>query len=363
MNQSKEKIKLLRLTNCIMHYSLPTYNALAEYYDLTVAHYGNRVDDSLTNFKQIILTKRNIGSFVYFKENIYQLAKKFDTVLALGDLHILPYVSLGLIPRRKFAVTYWTIGVSASYNKKFDEDKSLDWIRFRLMDFADSLVFYSEYPIKRYTEKGVKREKLFVAQNSVFINNQIEIPKNKKYFLFVGTLYKAKKIYELLEAYLIAFELNKMIAPLVIVGDGDEKDNIGQWIEEHNLQNHISIKGPIYDSEELCEIHKYAIASISPGQAGLSVLTSMAYGVPFITTYDAITGGERLNIEHGVNGFLYDGNIETLSGLIGKLSFMQEEVHQLGKNAQDHYFNNRQHAFMINSVIDSVNFAINSKQK
>lgn len=357
----KIKPRLLRLTNCIMHYNIPTYNLLNEHYDLTVAHYGKKVNEDQVSFNQIILSPKNIGPFIYFKENIYEIAKQYDAVIALGDLHFLPYMLLGLRGNRKFSLTLWGIGISASYDKKFDEDRSLDWIRFRIMDKADSLVFYSDYPIDRYIEHGVKKEKLFVAQNTVSINERIEIPANKRYFLFVGTLYKAKKIYDLLDAYLLAFNKNDSIAHLVIVGDGDERQNIERWIVENKLQDKIRLLGAVFDVVALCEIYKYAIASVSPGQAGLSVLSSMAYGVPFITTHDAITGGERLNIIHGFNGLFYDGKIESLAEILKILSNDIEKVREMSQNAQNYYFKYRTIDKMVNGLIDSINYALKSK--
>ena len=53
--------------------------------------------------------------------------------------------------------------------------------------------------------------------------------------------------------------------------------------------------------------YKFAYCSISYGQAGLSVLQAFAFGVPFLTTENAISGGEKHNIENGKNGFLVKG--------------------------------------------------------
>ena len=151
---------------------------------------------------------------------------------------------------------------------------------------------------------------------------------------------------------------NEKIAPLVIVGDGEERQNIENWIQINQLQDNISLKGALYDSIILKEIYKYAIASISPGQAGLSVLSSMAYGVPFVTTHDAITGGERFNIIHDYNGLLYDGNIVNLSEFIEILSFDDEKTQKMSKNAQNYYFDHRTMYKMIDDLRKVIDYAI-----
>ncbi|GHT33574.1 glycosyl transferase [Bacteroidia bacterium] len=341
-----------------MHYGIPVNNLLVQNYDLTLAHYGEKLigDDIL--FKQIILTPKKIGPFIYFKENIYKLCQKFDAVIVLSDLHILPYITLGLFSKRKFALTYYGIGVSASYNKKFDIDKRSDLIRFNLMKRADSNVFYSEYPIQRYVDAGIKRDSLFVAHNTIQITDKIEISHNKESFLFVGTLYKEKKIYDLLNAYYITYKKDKNLKSLIIIGNGTEKSNIEKWISESGIAHKIFLKGAIYDSTLLKSFYSDAIACISPGQAGLSVLSCFAYGVPFITTFDAITGGELFNIKNGVNGYLYSGEVSELADILILLNNDKEKVYELSKNAQEYYFNNRTLDMMVKGLSDAVNYAL-----
>jgi len=105
----------------------------------------------------------------------------------------------------------------------------------------------------------------------------------------------------------------------------------------------------------ICYFEK-AIASISPGQAGLSVLESFSYGVPFITSYDAITGGEIFNIRHGYNGFLIHNNIE-LENIMENLSRTRNSriYHQ---NAYKFYQDNRKITDMGNSILNAINSVI-----
>lgn len=359
----EKKIKVLRLTNKIPHYNLPAYNALGSRVELTIAHWGEYIPDNETNFDQIILTPIYFRSLVFFKENIFKIAKKFDAVLVLSDLHVLSYWLLGFNSFRKYALTFWGIGVSASYEKKIDEDRSLDKIRFYIMNKADSLVFYSTYPIKRYVEDGgMSQDKLFVANNTVQVNERIIIPAVKKYFLFVGTLYKEKKIFDLLEAYFCAHKNNQDIHNLVIVGEGAERNAIEHWIEANNLSSKITLLGAIYDSEKLKDVFRDALVCVSPGQAGLSVLTSMAYGVPFITTEDAITGGEIFNITNAVNGFLYKESIENLTSVLEFVENNPTKVSEMGVAAQNYYFDNRTINQMVDGLYDSLIYAYKTKQ-
>ena len=354
---SKNNIKLLSLTNCVLEYRIPVYNLLAQSFDVTVAHYGKRIDDSGINFKQIILTPRNIGPFVFFKENIGELASKYDAVIALGELRFLPFMRLGFLINRKFSLTFWNIGVSASYNKKFDEDRSLDFVRFGLLNRADSIVFYTDYPVKRYVEDGgIAKEKLFVANNTVEVLERISIKKDKSHFLFVGTLYKAKKIFDLLEAYLLANNIAS-IKPLIIIGDGEERMNILNWIKENDLESKITLTGAVFEQQVLKSYYKDAIALISPGQAGLTVLNSFAYGVPFVTSENAITGGEVFNIKNGVNGIIYKESVTRLSEILVELSNDALAVNNMSINAQNYYFNERTIDVMVSGLKDSVSYA------
>lgn len=354
----KNKIKLLSLTNYVLEYRIPVYNLLAETFELTVAHFGEEVSEDKANFRQIILSPKNLGPFIFFKENIAKLASNYDAVLALGELRLLPYMKLGFLFNRKFSLTYWNIGVSASYRKKFDEDRRLDFIRFRLLNKADSIVFYTDYPVKRYVEDGgVAKEKLFVANNTVEVLERIPIKIKKKHFLFVGTLYKAKKIFDLLEAYLLAYNNDASIKPLVIIGDGEEKANIENWIILHALKEKITLTGAVFNQQVLKSYYQDAVALISPGQAGLTVLNSFAYGVPFVTSENAITGGEVFNITNGVNGIIFKESLSRLSEILAELSNDDLVVNNMSINAQNYYFNERTIDVMVNGLKDSLSYA------
>lgn len=139
---------------------------------MTIAYFGKSASNQNDDFKVIKLNAKRLSYFILFEENITKLASNYDAVIAWNNLRTLQYIKLGFLKNRKFALTYWNIGVSASYNKEFDKDRRFEKIQFWMWNKADSLVLhYTDYPIKRYVEDGGFKEKL-VANNTVEIKEK-----------------------------------------------------------------------------------------------------------------------------------------------------------------------------------------------
>jgi glycosyltransferase involved in cell wall biosynthesis len=353
----QENKKILLIVNYIPNYRLPVYNLIGKQFKLTIATFSDNVLISKNiNFTQIHLTPVHFCGFIFFKEKISSLAKQFDIVISLSDIRLMDCILLGF-RQRNFGLIYWGIGVGASYTKKFDGDGFfLNKLRMYLCNRADALIFYSDYPRFKYINFGSSKEKLFVAHNTVQIEDIIELNEYKKYFIFVGTLYKQKNIYELLNAYLLYIKKSINILPLVIVGDGPEIRKIKDWITDNFLEEFVLLKGSVYEQKELKILYQDAIACISPGQAGLTVLNSIAYGVPFVTSKNAITGGEIFNVIHNETGIIYDGTVESLSEVMKKLSEDTSFTKFLSENSQKFYFENRQVKTMIDGFVDAIEY-------
>ena len=355
---AKTNTRVLIIQNKITNYNLPIYNLIGNNnnIDLTIAHFEKK-SILKNNFKTISLTNYHIGSFVFSNENIFQLCQNFDVVISLADLHWIPLMMLSKKINRKFKLIYWTIGVSASYSNKFDENTRWDFLRYFFLRDADAILFYSSYPIKKYIKKNFAKKMLFVAPNTVKINNKNNVvePSLKNNLLFIGTLYKEKGIFELLTAYKNAFFNNADIPILNVIGDGKEMSKIIQWINKNELNNKIYLRGAIYDSATLEYYFKNAIACISPSQAGLSVLLSMGYGVPFITNFNSITGGERLNIKNNQTGISYKKHSDLMKIIldicVDKIKYLN-----MGIKAKKFYNEHRTANHMVSGFINAINY-------
>lgn len=365
MSKSVKKIKVLVLYNKLFHYRIPIFNLLAERYDLTVAYSLGKDGDIPSNvkFKTIHLDYYKCGRFILQKANMYKFCSNYDAVLLYGEIAWLKNTYLTLRTNRPFVIIPWSIGVSASYNHSFDRKTIWSIFTYFIKRRADALVFYSDYPIKKYLDKGFSRDMLFVANNTVEVHQSSsdECVINKDSILFIGTLYMQKGIAFLLEEYLKAYNINNSIPTLNLVGGGKELDLVHMWVKKHNMEHKINVCGPIYDLKEKSNYFARAYATFSPIQAGLSVLESMGYGVPFVTTKTAITGGEIFNIENGINGILLDDCMQ-IHNVILDIASNPSNYIALGKNAQNHYKTSRKPIDMANGLSEAIEYAYFNKK-
>lgn len=342
--------KVLIVQEEIPHYNKPVFELLSRHCDLTVLY---SKDNGLKyEFNTVFMRKDKKSSEL----KIMKLARNYDVVirtLQLSDIS----TYLMLLSARKYKMILWGIGVAAAYNQRFDSsDKRVNIYR-HMINRADAAIFYSDYPVKRYTSLGIPEDKLFVAHNTVEIK-KIELNKNRNKLLFIGTLYKEKRVDLLIEEYRKAYEINKEISELLIIGDGPEKNDIESLIDRYHLNRKIEMLGKITDEERLSEIFKDVLLCISPDQAGLSVQKAMGYGTVFITKKDAITGGEIFDINSGINGILID-DFNEISKIITDCVENREKYLEMGNNAYDFYWNNRTVDKKVNGFIHAIDYVCN----
>ena len=187
---------MIIITETIPHYRVGLFNLLGAHYPLTIAHTGVQPED--TNFKQIKISKKSIGPFISLK-NLPNLSA-YDVAILTFNIRILNFYRI-IFQKRKFKLLFHGIGVSASYKKLYDQDKSLDFLRKLLIKKSEGIIFYEHYPLIKYQSFKINPEKLHVAYNTVLAPSNFDFQK-KTYesFIFIGALYKQKKIYDLLEA-------------------------------------------------------------------------------------------------------------------------------------------------------------------
>lgn len=352
------KIKLLIIYNKIWPYRLKIFNMLSEKYDLTVSYSEkNKISEASDKlkFNILYLPVKNYGPFIVHENNLRKIAKEFNVVIGIANIRWVSLMSLIFFKKRNYKLGLWGIGVTASYKRDFDSNEFMNKIRYEISKKTDFTIFYSDYPLDKYISAGVKKQKLFVANNTVQVLGRPEFDVTEKNsFLFIGTLYREKGIDLLLESYKKLVEMKDGVPDLIIVGDGPERKWIDNYVKNENLSNKVLMLGSVYDDNELVNIFNKTIACISPNQAGLSVLKAMGNGTMFVTKTNAITGGEIFNIKNGENGILYNSDDE-LTDVLAYLIDNPEKTMKMNRKAYEYYIKYRKPKFMAESIINAIN--------
>lgn len=341
------------LDHNLMHYRVPLFDFLqSKGYDILVIHSGNEIKN--TTFKQLIVNESKFGPF--FLKKLPKL-KDFDVVIQMQNIRYINtwLLSFNLIRRRR--LIDWTIGTSTSKGLS-EKINFLDKCRDILSNFSNAVILYSDFAKFKYSSKNQK--KIFIANNTIYNPCTENLSYlNKDGFLFIGSLNKRKGIDILLESFknYIFSSQEPIIKYLYIIGKGEMLTMVKEYIALNKLENHIIILGEVNDPEIKRTYFGKSIINISPNQAGLSVLESFSFGVPFMTKEDAISGGEHLNIKNGYNGFLLSSD-ENLSDRMKYINNNIEEVKQMGQNAYKYYVEERDFKFMVNAFSQAIEFAV-----
>lgn len=344
-------IKLVIQQRIITKYRIDVFNNLAKKYDLTVIHGGPVIKDDLILFKQIVKKNYQIGPF--FFQNIFNVVRNKNILITEANLRFFfNNFMLAFIPRSYKWIT-WGIGVSASYTNGFDKNKKFDFLRYFFFRRSDALLFYSNYPVKKYKSAKFDEKRLFVAHNT--FPNYCKFNKKRKHFLFIGSLIKGKGLFQLLNEYKISLNnIGDNLPPLKIIGTGKLLNELKTFINKNDLKHKVFLLGPIYDQNKLNEILSSSFLSISPGQVGLALLHSMSCGVTFVTSKTAITGGEIFNINNK-NGILIN-DISELRKIFCSAYNNPDKYIKIGKNAYDYYYQKRSLSTMISGFTDAIEF-------
>lgn len=355
--------KVLILNGTISDYRVSTLNHIAQKHKLVIVYFLK--DDTVANceFEKIKLDYRKVGPF-YIIKGLDRLCKGFDVVIFPPDAHQISYCLLPFKPTR-FKTISWGIGFRCSYEHPYLPYRKhgiVDFVNHCILSASDANLFYMPTAREFWKNTSLNLNKTFIATNTTVIEEMEFRPELKKDFLFVGTLYKKKGVDLLLQAFNEAVSSVETDIKLHIVGKGDERAALENYVMEHHLQDKVIFHGPIYDEKALSKLFQQSLLCFSPTQAGLSVPKSMGYGVPFVTRKDAITGGEIYHITPNENGIVYERNEELLPIMREAMSNPAKFV-DMGRKAKDYYNQHATVAHMAKGVLDAIDYVLKDSNK
>ena len=323
--------KILIQQNKVFHYRKGLFNELSKFYDVTVIHSGEKVKDQEDTFNEVISPTFNFLSFRFQKSLLKQIrTNNYDSVILLFNFY---YISnfISLIRFKQVNFILWGPWINGS--------KIRDYFRLKLMKYKYKIVLYSRKHFFEFVSLGIDKEKMYVANNTINVNprNKCFLHEEKKSLLFVGSFDSRKQLDVLVDVFNTIKNEIPADVNLTLIGNGDNFSLIQKMIKDYELNNRIFLKGKITDNSILAEEYNKAIISVSLGQAGLSVLQSFGFGVPFLTKKNAISGGETSNIVNDFNGVLCESDLSDLNEKLILICNNIDYALKLGENAYSYY--------------------------
>ncbi|GHY02433.1 glycosyltransferase [Vibrio cholerae] len=328
------KKKVLIGYNYILHYRKPFFNELAKHYDVTVLHSGEISVNENDDFSELIVPTRKLGPFFLQRKLIKEcFSKEYDFVILLFDVRWVFTVLTLLLNKALFRnkkIILWGAWITKS--------NIANQVRMALSKMVYANVYYTAEARRDFVLLGLKPDNLYVANNTFDVENKSKSYEhdNKFRLLFVGSLDVRKNNIDLIEAYKNTLEHIPENITLTFVGDGKENEVLRSLVDRLGIADRVDFVGRLENPLELVQYYNEALVSISYGQAGLSVLQSLGFGVPFITHRDAISGGEKSNIKHGINGSFCDDRMALEKEII-KFANDDHLARNMGENAYNYY--------------------------
>ncbi len=165
----------------------------------------------------------------------------------------------------------------------------------------------------------------------------------------VGSLLVNKNWSTLIQAVLTLRELGESVS-LEMFGDGPERGNLSDLIEQHNSADVIQLKGISLDiHHEIAKSSVLVHPSLDEGMPN-AVMEAMAVGRAVVATS---VGDIPLLVEHGVTGFLFSpGDVHGLVELLIQLIHNPQLVLDFGKRGRDKVLAEYDYSITIDQLFD-----------
>jgi len=174
-------------------------------------------------------------------------------------------------------------------------------------------------------------KEVLVIPNPLILKNKHQNIERKKIILGVGRLTTVKGFDMLIKAY---SKLHTDEWKLLIVGEGEERENLQALIDKLNLTQNVSLVGLTTDIEHYYkQASIFVLSSRSEGFPGV-LCEAMGYGCPSIA-FNCPTGPKEI-IQNNKNGLLIEANnIEELYRKMSNLINNTSKRNELSKESKN----------------------------
>lgn len=330
-------------------YRLPIYNQMAkvlncDFYisgddpQLGIVTYNK---EDLLNFKGELATeKKVIGNFTWIGGMTRLFFKSYDVFVIGGPYNLNGWIMIFLSWFSNKKIASWSHGM---YGKEKGVRK---FIKILFYNLCNINFVYNERAVDLMKRSGISSENICVY-NSLDTDKELclrnKLSKSdvcKKLFIenypiviFVGRITSVKRLDLVIESMRI---LNERKHPInfLLVGKDVDNINLHNLVDKYGLKRQVHFYGPCYDEQILGQFFYNSDVCVSPGNVGLTAMSSMSFGCPTISHDDFSNQMPEFEaIKPGITGdFFTDGDFEDLADQIEKWTSISEEEREIVRN-------------------------------
>jgi glycosyltransferase involved in cell wall biosynthesis len=325
-------IRLVLVPDRYAHYRQGIFEELSRSYDVTL--FASHVTDaSNIHLAKEGVFKKNINwfgtrdfflgdacvwQFGFFKAILWG---HYDIAIFWGDASRVSTWLASIVAKiRGRKVIFWTHGLYGN------ESKVKLRVRLIFYAIADHVFTYGQFARSLLLGHGFNRERVTAVSNSLPVgmiesaSSLLGAPlcerTNKKISVcFVGRLTKGKSLEMLIDLASQFKENDSRQFEVQLVGGGPLLEELQLRAINKNVGERIIFHGAEYDFRKISKIVSECVCCVSPGNVGLTAITSLSLGVPVITHADPLYQmPEYESVVEGLSGRLFArGNLGDLT--------------------------------------------------
>lgn len=260
------------------------------------------------------------GRFLYWQGVPFKI-KKGDVVIVEQAAKLLDnYILFFLQQINVVRLCYF--GHGQNFQDKY-ELKISKKIKQLMVGRVSKWFAYTQMSVDSLLEQGVSNDKIVSVNNTLKISRSVEeaaIDRNKFKFVYIGGLYKDKRIEFLLESVAKA-QVKDSRFPFHIVGDGPQRDVVESFAKDNSW---CTYHQALYGNERDSMLFE-CTAILMPGLVGLVAVDSFHFACPILTTDCGQHSPEYVYLKDRQNSLILptEGTTDEYAGLI--LEFMSDE--------------------------------------
>lgn len=310
------------------HYRLPIIRELKRRDDIILDCYGDvssaNIDASIKPITLHELPDLNVTRVSSWKHFLWQhglihamLKSRAEVFVFLASPYfITTWLSVLFLRLKRKKVLYWG-------HLRFMKDESLikKLPREVFYNLATGWLSYGHQGKAGLVASGVSPRDVHVIYNSLDYSAHVKLRHSEPFgmpfldsmlaeprptFICVSRLVAKRRLDMLFSAAVLLAKKGRGVR-LLLVGDGPLRADLES--SARNLDLDVHFYGACYDERILRELYRHVVATVAPGEVGLTAIQSLSFGVPVITHGDfASQMPEAESVVHGITGWLFKKN-------------------------------------------------------